>query len=108
MMELIAWWASNYGWVLATLGLIQFMFLTWLGTQFAKKGDVAAATGAQEESMRAILSRLTHVESAIENMPSHKDFTELSKDVAAVKDGLNRVEGLMKLLVENELRGTRA
>lgn len=31
MMELIAWWASNYGWVLATLGLIQFMFLTWLG-----------------------------------------------------------------------------
>lgn len=108
MMELIEWWAGNYGWVLATLGLIQFGFLTWLGTKFAKKSDVALATGHHEEAMLAICTRLTQVESAIENMPNHKDFTLLSNDVAAVKDGLNRVEGLMKLLVENELRGGRS
>lgn len=107
-MDMIEWWAQNYGWVLATLGILQFLFLTWLGTQFAKKGDVIAATATHDTTMVNILSRLTHVESAIENMPNHKDFTELSKDVAAVKGGLDRVEGLMKMLVENELRGGRS
>jgi hypothetical protein len=80
----------------------------WLSRRFASLEQVEAA----EEELGRIAKR-------IEGVPAHEDFADMQRrmgmvevavgevrsDIRGVRDGMNRVEHMVGLLVQNELKG---